>query len=347
MFNPESPFFIRPRLDPELLRWLVQFARFGTAEHVHAVMPHFRDIQRLSLSLYQELIEAEGIACSFEQVGGLEVFLTEAGAASAAGAVAEARHFDLDTALLDRQQLLELEPALSDNVVAGIHYREDAHFEPGAFVQGLAQVLQNMGVTIQTGTQVHAINQKGGTAQVDTTAGTISPGQLLLAAGAWTSQLAKSAGLHVPMQAAKGYSITMERPEICPRIPLHLAEGRMAVTPMGTSMRFAGTLELSDINVDINERRVQAVQRAGERYLRDANPRVVKKVWAGMRPLPPDGVPYMGRVPDFENLLVATGHSMLGMSMGAATGSLMSQLLTGVPPDLDLNFYRVDRFAKK
>ena len=346
MLSPDSPFYIKPRRDPQLARWLLHFARYCNVAHVERVTPLFRDIQRLSLELYATMIETEGINCSFERRGGLEVFLTEKAARSAAKTVAEAQHFGLDTTLLSRNELLEIEPALTPNVVAGIHYREDAHLEPGALVEGLAEVVKRRDGTIVTGDAVTGFETSNGRIQgVRTASETFSAGQVLLAAGAWSTKLAHSLDIPLLMEAAKGYSLTMARPAVCPRIPLHLAEATMAATPMGKHLRFAGTLELAPVGGEINQRRLEAVRQGGESYLRDNQPRQVSRVWAGMRPLAPDGLPYMGRPQGWENLVVATGHSTLGISMGASTGMLMSQILQRQTPELDLTPYAVDRFA--
>jgi D-amino-acid dehydrogenase len=351
MLNPESPFYIRPQLDLELIAWLWQFRRFCNEAAFYRAIPLLREMQRASLELYREWIAQENLDCHFEKVGGLELFLTRKKYEAGRHHVDEMRHFGLDMEWLDREATHALEPAAHSEVVGGIHYKEDAHLNPAKFVHGLAEAAERRGVKILTHTQALGFEQAGQKVKtVKTSRGDFHPQQVLLAAGAWSAVVMRELGLRLLLQAAKGYSVTMARPAISPpgsfpTIPLHLAEARMAVTPMGPHLRFAGTLELSGISTTINERRVNAIRRGAARYLVDHGPLEELEVWAGMRPVAPDGLPYMGRVHGLSNFIVATGHAMLGVSMGPITGKVVSELVRGEKTSVDLGAFGVERFG--
>jgi D-amino-acid dehydrogenase len=346
MFNPESPFYLRPRLDAEFAAWLVRFARYCNAAAQARAIPLLRDLQRRSLALYREWIAAEGLDCDFEKAGGIELYLTEEKFSHAAPEVEKMRAHGLDWTLLDRAAVHAREPAAHPDVVGGIYYGEDAHLNPAKFVAGLADAARRYGAQIWTNTPVTGLRREGARLTgAATPGGWIQPREVVLAAGAWSGQLARQLGVHLPMQAGKGYSISMRRPASAPRHPLHLAEARMAITPMGGWLRFGGTMELSGIDTSINQRRVDAILRNGKKYLVDMGEPVVEKVWGGMRPLTPDGLPYLGRARQVTNLIAAAGHGMLGVSLGPVTGLLVKQLVYGEPPEMGLEALEAGRFG--
>lgn len=346
MFNPESPFYLRPRLDAEFAAWLWRFSRYCSAGAQARAIPLLRDLQRCSQALYEQIITETGLECDYERAGGLELFLTEEKFAHAAHEVEKMRSFGLDWEWLDRAAVHALEPAVHPEVVGGIHYRGDAHLNPAKFVEGLAAAAKKYGAEILTGTEVTDIQREGSRVTgVATPAGWFRFREVVLAAGAWSGALARKLGIRMPMQAGKGYSITMARPPHGPRIPLHLAEARMAITPMGGWLRFAGTMELAGIDTSINERRVNAILRNGKKYLVDLGEPVVERIWGGMRPLAPDGLPYLGRSREVTNLIAATGHGMLGISMGPVTGLLVKQIILGEQVEMGVEALEVGRFG--
>jgi D-amino-acid dehydrogenase len=185
--------------------------------------------------------------------------------------------------------------------------------------------------------------------KVVTTRGDYTAEQVVLAAGAWSPQLGQTLGLHLPVQAAKGYSITIPRPAHGVEVPLHLAERKVGVTPMGTKLRLAGTLELAGLDLSINRRRVNAIQQGAQEYLElaagfTAEPNQIE-IWRGLRPLTPDTLPIIGRCRAIANLTIATGHGMMGVSMGPITGKLVAQLVEGEQPEFDIALLAAERFA--
>ncbi|MGH7418943.1 MAG: NAD(P)/FAD-dependent oxidoreductase, partial [Candidatus Rokuibacteriota bacterium] len=246
--------------------------------------------------------------------------------------------------VLDAEGARTLEPALRADLAGGVHFPDDAHLTPDRFVRGLARVAEGLGARLLTGTEVLGFTRRGRrVGKVETTRGDLAADQVVLAAGSWSGQLAADLGLELPLESAKGYSVTCERPLGGPRMPLLLGESRVAVTPLDDALRFAGTLELAGLDLSINRRRVAAIRRAVPHYLFEER-YTVREIWRGLRPCSPDGLPYLGRSARHDNLIVATGHAMIGVSLGPVTGALVAQLAAGEAPKLDLGLLRPERF---
>lgn len=149
------------------------------------------------------------------------------------------------------------------------------------------------------------------------------------------------------VQAGKGYSVTIPRKENKPAIPLIFAEARVAVTPMGDTIRFAGTMEIAGLDLSITRRRVDAILNSIPNYIGgfEKSDFAGAEPWAGLRPVSPDGVPYIGRFSSYSNLIAATGHAMIGISLAPITGKLVSEIATNAKPSFDLSLTSPDRFS--
>lgn len=345
MFDRDSPFYIEPRFDRALWRWLWRFWRSGTEAHVRRAIPLLRDMHLASRALFAELTRLEGMACSYEQRGVLYAFNTRKGLE---GGIAEAERLQeagLQTQVLDQAQVAELE-GLEMSVEGGVYYPQDAHLVPDRFVRGLSGHLAGQGAEVLPHTEVLGLVRQGGrVSSVQTTRGDFAPREVVLAAGSWSPLLAAQLGLSLPIQPAKGYSITFKKPAVCPAVPLLLGEAKVGVTPMGELLRFAGTLELAGLNLSLSQRRVAAILRGVPAYLPQLDPAALElvEVWRGLRPCTPDGLPFLGRAPGCENLTVAAGHATIGLSLGPITGKLVSQVVCG-SPEIDLSLLRLARF---
>ncbi len=345
MADPASPFYIKPRLDSDLIRWLWRFRSFCNTEAVHRAIPFLREMQRSSLNLYREIIAAEAIECHFKQIGGMSLYLSEEKFGVGRKSAAESADYGLVNDILSGDGARELDPAIHPDVIGAIFHTEDGHFNPGLFVRNLAKRLPASKATIFANRAVNGITvDNGRVSHVQTDSGEIQLDQLVLAAGIYSTKLARQIGVDIPMQAAKGYSITMRGAENMPAYHYHLGEAKCAVTPMGDELRFAGTLELSGINQEINQRRVAAIWNGARRYFIDPGEPQIVETWSGLRPTPPDGLPYLGRSSRIKNMAVATGHAMLGMSMGPATGKAVAELVCRQSSSIDISAFSVDRF---
>lgn len=345
LLDPESPFYVKPRADPGLVTWLARFVAASREEPMHRGLAVLRDLSLASRALFDELAALDGLDFGYQQRGVLLVFYSQHGLEGGREEAKILQQHGLAAQVLDGPQVRNLEPALRPDVVGGVRFPDDAHLNPAAFVRGLAQQVMVNGVRVETGVEVLGFETAGKqVTRVQTTHGDIVAGQVILAAGSWSPALARHLRMHVPIQPAKGYTLTVKRPDTCPTYPLILGEARMAVTPLGDVLRFGGTLELAGFDESINWRRVAALQAGVRRYLAGMEDLDLVELWRGLRPCTPDGLPILGRAPALPNLIVAAGHAMLGMSLGPITGKLTAQLACGEQPDLDLAPLRLERF---
>jgi D-amino-acid dehydrogenase len=276
----------------------------------------------------------------------MTVFFTAERLAHGRAEAEELRRAGATVELLDGAAARAAEPALRPGVVGALHCPEDALLVPDRFVKGLARHAAGQGVRLVTGAEAIGFRTQGDRiAAVETTRGEFTGDTVVLAAGAWSPGVGRALGLRVPIQPAKGYSLTYRRPARGPAIPLLPAEGRFSVTPMGEFLRFGGTLELAGMDLTINRRRVAALRRAALDCLEGLDGLELLEIWRGLRPCTPDGLPLIGRSRRFENLIVAAGHAMVGMSLGPVTGSLVARIAAGATLPPDLRLLDPDRFA--
>jgi D-amino-acid dehydrogenase len=345
MLDSESPFYIKPRLNMDLFNWLIRFALASRYGPMMRALSAMRDLLLASRTLYDELSQIASFG--FEGNGSLQVFLTKSGLK---GGVEEARlleKFDIPIQVMNASDVCNLEPALLPGVVGGVYYPRDAHIDPFRFVRGLAEKVRELGAEILTGTEVVGFETKNEkVVRVKTTRGDIHPQKVILAAGSWSPEIARTLKMNIPIQAAKGYSITFEKPARSPKISLLFGEAGVVVNPLGDALRVAGTLELAGMDFSINMRRVAAIRKGAEQYLPGLNQARVIEIWRGLRPCTPDGLPIISRSDSFGNLFIAAGHAMLGMSLGPVTGKLVSQLVNEEMTDFNLVPFRLNRFYR-
>jgi len=345
LLDSDSPFYIKPRFDMDLFRWLIRFALASRHGQMLRAIPVMRGLLFASRVLYDELVEHAGFDFGFEGNGSLWVCLSKKRLEHEKGETRLFEEFGIPFKVMDQSEVHDLEPALLPQVVGGIHYPRDGHINPHRFVTGLAEKAQGLGAQLWTQTEVLGFEStQGKISKIHTTRGDISPKQVVLATGSWSPEVARELRLQIPIQAAKGYSITLENPPISPKIPLSLGEARVVVNPLGDSLRLAGTLELAGMDFSINARRVDAMHKASSEYLPGLQDAKIIEIWRGLRPCTPDGLPIIGRSHEFGNLVVAAGHAMLGMSLGPITGKLVSQLVNAEKTEVDVLPFRVERF---
>jgi D-amino-acid dehydrogenase len=347
ILDRESPFYIKPRLDLDLFGWLARFSLASRASVMLRSLPVLRDLLFASAALYKELAETAGFDFGYEGNGSLWVCLSKERLEHEKQEIRLFEEFDIPARMLDRDEVHDLEPALLPQVTGGVFYPKDGHIDPFRFVDGLAEKAKESGVEICTQTEVLGFETSGDRLSgIRTTGGDFHARQMILAAGSWSPELARMLKLRVPIQAAKGYSITMENPPVAPKLPLLFGEARVVVNPLGDALRLAGTLELAGMDLSVNTRRVETIRRSSGAYLPGIAEANVIETWAGLRPCTPDGLPILGRAKPFNNLIVAAGHAMLGMSLGPMSGKLVSQLVCEEQTDVDISPLRLERFRR-
>lgn len=349
MWNPASPFYIKPRLDADLLGWGVKFWRAANARQVRRAAPLLRDLALASRAGFEELAALPEMDFGLVKRGLLMLCQTRHALDEEAKTAEQARALGIPAEVLDAQQTAALDPAARLAIAGAVYFPKDCHFTPGRFMAALQSQCERLGVKFlwdsdvvrfqPAGRRVRAVEIAGGSQ--------IEAGEFILAGGSWSPQLARQLGLNIPIQAGKGYSLTLPRPRQLPQICSILIEARVAVTPMDGALRVGGTMELAGLNEDISPVRVRGIVESFCRYFPEFQPGDFEGIapWRGLRPCSPDGLPYIGRTARFTNLLLATGHAMMGMSLGPITGKLMAELLTGEKPAIDLALLSPDRYA--
>jgi D-amino-acid dehydrogenase len=348
MFKPDSPFYIKPRLDPSMGRWLWHFARSCTARHVERSAPLLRDLSNASLSLYEQMAHTEGMDFGFRQQGLLMLFRTRHGEDDALAAAALADELGVEARVVDRHGLMDLNPGVEFRASGGVYYARDAHLTPALLMESLHRNLSARGVRLLTSTTVTGFRMNGtGIASVETDTGAMAADEFVLAGGAWSPGIVRTLHLDLPIQAGKGYSVTVRTPPVALTVPCILDEARVAVTPMGSQLRFAGTMELAGLSTSLSMRRVQAIVRALPDYFGGMGQVTAEtaELWEGLRPVSPDGLPYIGRFRQFRNLIAATGHAMLGISLAPVTGRLVAEIVNETPPSIDCTQLGPERFS--
>ncbi len=345
LLDSTSSFYIKPRPNLDLLRWLWKFYRACNEKQMLQSIAILLSLGQGSFDLFDELFAKEGTDFSYEHKGRLILYTSED---SYQGGVADAallRDFGVEASLLDAEGIRKIEPNVLPTVTHGIYCADYAHVTPDRLTHEMADLAKSQGVELKTGISVTGFETSGQQiSAVSTTEGTFTPDQVVLAAGAWSTILAQDLGLRLPIQPAKGYSLTYKRPPTSPKLPLSLAERKIAVTPMGEMLRFTSTLELAGFDPSINQQRLETIRRSVKEYLPGMEELEQETAWSGYRPATPDDLPIIERNKKFKNLILATGHGTLGMTQGLITGKLVAQIITDEQPSIDLAPFRADRF---
>jgi D-amino-acid dehydrogenase len=376
LLNPRSPFYIKPRLDPELARWLWHFRRACNERDAAAGFGVLLDLKQRSLAILREICgqnELRGagqpgsqlspgaprdpgldrLAAAFRADGLLVTFRSPAAFDKARASLPHLTGSGIPIRELAPGELDALEPGAEFDVCGALLNEEGAALAVPDFLAGLAGLLAGQGVRICEHTEVTGF-EVAGTAgggrrieRVRTTAGTLRPGHTVLAAGSWSVRCARQLDLGLRLQPAKGYSITVATPPGAPSRPVLLSEGKVALTPLGDRLRIAGTLELSGLDRSVSAGRLAGIRQTVSAYLPRMAPSPTLETWCGLRPCTPDGLPFLGPAEGYRNLAVACGHGHVGMGLAPASGRLIAQVIAGEQPDVDLTPLRPGRYRRR
>ncbi len=249
--------------------------------------------------------------------------------------------------LLDAKAAHEFEPELSPSVAGGVFIPGERHLHPESLMDAVTRRLRGMGVSVRPGVEVTGAEMRAGRATgILTTAGSIEGDAFVITAGTWSAIVSQRFGFRFPLQAGKGYSLTLSNPPIALRRPVYLDEARVACSPFDRSLRLAGTMELSGLDPAPDLRRIVPLEKAAAKYFRRWNAQAARTAWMGMRPVTPDGLPAIGRVPGLDNVFLATGHAMMGITLAPVTGVVIADLITGQLPEFDLTPFDPARFTR-
>lgn len=337
LFTPDAPFRVKPRLDPALWNWMWQFARRCTHKQVLEVGVHLKAILDASIAEYRRLVRDEGLDCQWQETGLLYVLRTERGMrAFAETDKLLAGHFGVPAVRLDGAALPAFDPALKSGLAGAYHYPGDASLRPDLLMASWSQKLVTRGVRFIEHCRLERVNRADGRVTgIETSQGPLTAERYVFALGGWSPRIAKELQCPIPIEQGKGYSVTMHRPDPCPRHPMLFPEHRIGVSPFEDGYRLGSMMEFAGYDESIPEKRIRQLHDSAKPYLITPSGPGPEKTWYGWRPMTWDSLPIIGQVPRLSNAFLSTGHNMLGMSLATATGKLVAEIMEGVSPHLD------------
>ena len=345
MFSRRSPIYIKPRFSLDLWSWLWKFSRRCNERDMLEAAQTIHLLLQSAKQLYVDLIESERLECEWQAQGNLLVFQSEHefhGFEKTNDLLAI--HFDMGARPMNGAELVKFEPALIEGLGGAWFYDDDCHLRPDKLMSEMRRKLTGLGVQIVEQAEVNGfVKENGNAVAAKTSQGEFRGSRFVAACGAWTPFLNKHFGCKIAIQPGKGYSITMPRPKLCPSHPIIFEQHRVAITPMNSGYRIGSTMEFSGYDATINERRLSVLKDSARLYLREPYADPIQEKWFGWRPMTWDSKPYIDRAPAFDNVWVAAGHNMLGLSMATVTGKLISEMINGQPTHLDVQALRLDR----
>lgn len=348
MTNPESPFYIKPGLNADLALWGWHFYRAANKNRVDQAVPILSQMLTESRSLIEEILADTKINAKFDNKGLLMYCKTQHVLDEEAALAQLARKHGQDVDVLTSTEAEKLNPGFEIDTIGAVHFKNDAWFTPGVFMDQLKVYLARKGVSFIFNNKVTNVeNGHGHIKALITAKGKITADQFVIATGSWTAKFLHQLGVKILLQGGKGYSFVVPNPPVMPKTASILTEARVAVTPMQHGLRFAGTMEVNGLDLSINPRRVLGIQKSIPEYFPQFNQQSFQglKPWAGLRPCSPDGMPYIGKTKKYDNLIVATGHAMLGISLGPITGLMVSDIAQENTPHLDDTLLQVERYS--
>lgn len=348
MMSSSSPFYIKPRLNMDLIRWGLAFYKSATAKKVEEHAVPLNDILQLSRELTTDIKNDLGNKFRMEEIGCFMLYKSATTEKHEIELAKEAMKFRIDTKIMNAAEVQALEPEVKVDCLGGVLYPIDAHLHPGEFMHALHQFMDEQGVELMLNTTVTGFDKKGDrVTRVLTDKGDVEVEELVVATGSWLPVVTESLGIHMLLQAGKGYSMTFENMKNNLRYPAILVDNRVAMTPFKRDLRMGGTMEISGLQSPTLIKRAQAIFKAAKLYYPELEVEFpgIDKVWSGLRPLSPDGLPYIGRHSRYNNLTIAGGHAMLGLSLAAATGKLVEELVGHKQTSIGLEAFDVERFS--
>ncbi len=346
MIRGTSSLEIAPRFSLPRLKWFLRFAGNCNRSHMQKAMEARWSILQSSMQLYEELTREYGLDCEWRRQGLLIVFRHRSQLDGYRKINRLLTPYGLAASLLAGDELANFEPALRTDVCGAWYHDFDAHLRPDRLISSWKRILEQSGVAIVEGGQVVGFESGGRQiTAVRTSSQRFVCQAVIMAAGAWSASLAKCLNLNLPVEPAKGYSLTMARPAICPRLPCYLFESNVVATPWPSGFRLGGTLEFAGLDTTVQPRRLENLRQAARLYLKHPLGPRVDEQWVSVRPMSPDDLPLIGPVRDWKNLYLATGHGMMGISMAPATGRLAAEIVTGSRPHIDPRPFAARRYG--
>ena len=347
MLSSTSPFYIKPRLNLPFMQWAFKFYKNSNQKTVEKNTPHLSELLNLSRKLMDEIKEDIGDVFDMEEIGCMMMCQQQKTFEEELKVAEAAQKLNLNIEILNRDELQKREPDVELNIYGAVLFKDDAHIHPGRFMIAMKNYLEKNGVVFQLNTTVSGFKKNNQTIDgVITDKGTITGDKIVLSAGSWLPQLAKILGVRLLLEGGKGYSYTYDHVEKNIRYPAILVDRRCAITPWNHQLRIGGTMEFSGNNNKVLIKRMEGIYNSVKSFYPGLQIEFPPKdkIWTGLRPVTPDGLPYIGEVKRFDNLLISGGNAMLGISEGAAAGLIISDVIEKKNAPIDISAFRVERF---
>lgn len=348
LFNKKSPFSIHPAFDLDLLKWGVQFIKHANKAHVHTSAGALRDLNVFSREQYLELYKENDFDFPLSTKGVLMLYRTEKKEAEEKENARIAQVLDLNCEVLNKDEVQDIEPGLTREVLGGVLYKSDAYINPVKFMQNLREDLESKGVNFYKNQAIWQIECQGNHVQnVQSKEETFTADRYILSPGANLGNIARLAGLSIPIQPGKGYSFMTKNFKKSPNYPALLKDDEISITPMNGEVRIGGTMELGKTNHKVNPHKIAGIKQAVPKYYTDVDLATIppKAVWQGARPCSPDGLPYLGKSTTLRNLIIAGGSCMMGMSFAPGLGRIVSELAEAKEPSVNIEQFDPQRFG--
>ena len=345
MLNSNSPFYIKPRFNKDLINWGINFIKSSNFRHVNRSISIIKKINEFSKELYFELRDSKKIDFKIYEKGLLMAFKTSEAEKEEFETAKIARELEMNVQELSQKEVNSMQPKIRMNIKGAFWYKSDAHLTPETFMNNLKSYLLKKGLKVYKENLVESFNYNSGIINsIRTKKNEIFGDEFVIAAGAWSENLLKKLRIKLLIQAGKGYRINLLK-KTGISYPAILLEDKVAVTPMDGFTRFGGTMEISGLNTKINYKRVNAIAKSSEEYYEGLkiSRQNINDAQCGLRPLSPDGLPFIGRHSLYNNLVLATGHSMMGWSLGPVTGKLVSEIISGKKKSISIDPFNPER----
>ncbi|MER8779284.1 FAD-binding oxidoreductase [Mesorhizobium sp. M0977] len=345
ILDPLGPLALRVAYTPRLLPWLWHFARVGTASEVSRISEALAEINSRVYDDLVPLFNKVGLADDLVRKGALTVYETESGLLRDKHKWDASRALGIEVQELSAAQVRHMEPALGPIVKNGVFMPQWSHVsDPKRIVDVLRNWVAANGALIIRG-HVDRINPTTNGAEVVLNGGRrLSATNAVIAAGAWSAQLAKQLGDRVLLESERGYNTTIASPGVALERQLIFADRKFVATPLSTGLRIGGAVEFGGLKAAPNYERSKALMKLARMYLPDLK-EIGSKEWSGHRPATPDSLPVIGRSGPSRHIIYAFGHGHLGLTQGPTTGKIVGDLLFEHKPRLNLAPFSVARFS--
>jgi D-amino-acid dehydrogenase len=345
-FSPEAAFRVKPRWSPAFWNWMWQFAQRCNHRQMLSAGAHLKTLLDSSMAEFKILMAEQSLECEWQESGLLYVMQTASGMRGFEKTDRLlSEHFGVEARRIDGEELPDFDPALKTGLAGAFYFKNDAYLRPDRLAVNWVEKLKKDGVTFIEECTMESLEKKGSAVRsINTSRGAMRADHFVVAAGAWSANLAEHLDCRIPIEPGKGYSITMQRPDTCPRYPMLLPEHHVGVTPFEEGYRLGSMMEFVGFDTSIPEARIQQLRDSATPYLLEPFTNAIQETWYGWRPMTWDSLPIIGRAPRLENTYLATGHNMLGMSLATVTGKLIGEIVQGQTPHIDINAFSPTRF---